>query len=122
MQKASDWAKTIVEIFAPSKTEVIDLNTSSRLRQNERESTGFLDYQILRNDELVSELVFKHYPNEFQEFQGFVARDRHNALRFSKDVANGLLDRLAEILSERQQASQSALTALQKEAAQIETQ
>jgi hypothetical protein len=95
IQAATDLADGIVKQFAAGPDEMIDLDIGGR----------FLDYQIMHG-----RLVFFNNST----WKGFVARDRDNALRFSKDVANGLLDGLAEILAKRLEAAQGGLAGLQK--------
>jgi hypothetical protein len=107
IQAADELASSIVEQFAAAPTESpIVLDTYHRKVQVK----SFHTYAIIKGL-----LVFSGHG-----LDGYVARDRENALAFSKDIANGLLDLLAEILAERLKATAGGLAAIQTANPKIE--
>ena len=102
IQAAGDLAENIVKQFAAAKTEYIRLYPK-----------GFREYAIDQGH-----LIFPE--SNLALLEGYVARDRENALAFSKDVANGLLDQLAEILAKRRADSEACLTAIENAKTKLE--
>jgi hypothetical protein len=104
IQAADELASTIAKQFAVQGTEHFELPTRFRKTGSNFEETGFLPYAIDQGC-----LVF----GTGYACEGYVARDRENALAFSRDIANGLLGLLAEILAERLKDTTDGLAAIQ---------
>jgi hypothetical protein len=100
IEAARELADNIVKQFNVSASETVRLKTSGRTDGEDEEYTRLADYRIQSG-----QLSFWHP-------LGYVAENRENALRFSKDIANGLLESFAEILEGRLKDSETALAAM----------
>ena len=117
IEAARDIADKIVKQFAVRDSEVVDLGAPSKL---ERAAGG---YTTTREIHKFAHYAIRESQLTFADRRGdnYVALDRENALQFSKDLANGLLDYLAEILAERLKEAGSGLAAIEDALSKIQS-
>jgi hypothetical protein len=114
IQAAEELAESIVQQFAAAKTEHIDLPTEYRKTDSAVKDATDPAFKETEFESYAIHKVAFYGSDVLQRYEGYVARDRDNALRFSKDVAHGLLDSLVEILAERLQDAEAGLAAIQE--------
>jgi hypothetical protein len=111
IEAAADLAQLIVSKFAAAETECIQLKTTYK---GLHQSTGFRSYAIDNRKLIFADIDWEPAEDDpYARDERYVALNREHAMIFSRDVANGLLDLLADLAAKRLEDTEQGLAAIE---------